>query len=97
MGGFIHNMGVRPEVLNKISQSLKILEVGLFYGHNKLGQGFVPILSLSHKRLLLCGNSVTRPGDIYKKSYRGKYCVGCEPFIKDGELVGDRLKLFNRL
>ncbi len=26
-------------------------------------------------------------GDIYKKSYRGLYCVGCEMFKKDSELV----------
>lgn len=26
-------------------------------------------------------------GDIYKKKYRGLYCVGCEAFVKEGELV----------
>jgi len=26
-------------------------------------------------------------GDIYKKSYQGKYCVGCELFMKDSELT----------
>lgn len=26
-------------------------------------------------------------GDIYKKSYRGLYCVGCERFLKESELV----------
>jgi methionyl-tRNA synthetase len=26
-------------------------------------------------------------GDIYKKSYTGLYCVGCEAFVKEGDLV----------
>jgi methionyl-tRNA synthetase len=26
-------------------------------------------------------------GDVYKKAYRGQYCVGCEQFLRDSELV----------
>ncbi len=29
-------------------------------------------------------------GDIYKKEYSGKYCVGCERFITEKELVGGK-------
>jgi methionyl-tRNA synthetase len=29
-------------------------------------------------------------GDIYKKKYRGLYCVGCEAFIKEKDLVGGK-------
>jgi methionyl-tRNA synthetase len=30
-------------------------------------------------------------GDIYRRSYSGRYCVGCEAFLQDGELAdGDR-------
>jgi len=29
-------------------------------------------------------------GDVYKKSYRGLYCVGCEHFLRESELVDDR-------
>lgn len=29
-----------------------------------------------------------RSGDIYKKKYRGLYCVGCEAFYEENELVG---------
>ncbi len=28
-------------------------------------------------------------GDIYRKAYRGRYCVGCEAFYTDAELDGD--------
>lgn len=30
------------------------------------------------------------PGDIYKKKYRGLYCVGCEQFYTEKELVGGK-------
>ena len=26
-------------------------------------------------------------GDVYKKAYRGRYCLGCEQFLRDSELV----------
>ncbi|MCP4360949.1 MAG: methionine--tRNA ligase, partial [Chloroflexi bacterium] len=29
-------------------------------------------------------------GDIYKRAYRGLYCVGCEQFFNENELVGGR-------
>jgi len=29
-------------------------------------------------------------GDVYKRPYRGRYCVGCEQFYPDAELVGGR-------
>src|SRR5258706_4086994 len=29
-------------------------------------------------------------GDIYKKSYQGLYCVGCERYYKEGELVNGK-------
>lgn len=31
-----------------------------------------------------------KSGDIYKKRYKAKYCVGCELYITDSELVGGR-------
>lgn len=37
-----------------------------------------------HKLWLRCKES----GDIYKKKYKGLYCVGCEAFYKEDELVG---------
>jgi methionyl-tRNA synthetase len=41
--------------------------------HNPVAQGF--------------WNEALAQGDIYKKKYSGKYCVGCEKFILDKELV----------
>ncbi|NYZ77682.1 methionine--tRNA ligase [Candidatus Micrarchaeota archaeon] len=35
-----------------------------------------------HELWSLCGKA----GDIYKKKYRGLYCVGCESFYEEGEL-----------
>lgn len=32
-------------------------------------------------------------GDLYKKSYRGLYCVGCEHFLRESELVDGRCPL----
>jgi len=29
-------------------------------------------------------------GDVYKRSYRGLYCVGCEHFVRESELVGGK-------
>jgi methionyl-tRNA synthetase len=31
--------------------------------------------------------SIDKKGDIYKKNYKGLYCVGCEQFYKESELV----------
>lgn len=33
------------------------------------------------------------PDDFYEKSYRGRYCVGCESFKQDAEIVEDRCAL----
>ena len=33
------------------------------------------------------------PDDFYEKAYRGRYCVGCEAFKSEGELVDDRCPL----
>lgn len=30
------------------------------------------------------------PDDFYEKTYRGRYCVGCEAFKQDNEIEGDR-------
>ena len=33
------------------------------------------------------------PDDFYEQSYRGRYCVGCESFKQDAEIVDDRCEL----
>ena len=59
---------------------------------NKIGLSFDSFLKSSskkdhwpgvHKLWELCKKS----GDIYKKKYRGLYCVGCEAFYTENELV----------
>lgn len=32
-------------------------------------------------------NKLIEKGDIYKKKYSGKYCIGCESFIKNSDLI----------
>jgi methionyl-tRNA synthetase len=33
------------------------------------------------------------PDDFYERSYKGRYCVGCESFKQDAEIVGDKCAL----
>lgn len=35
-------------------------------------------------------------GDIYKKKYRGFYCVGCEAFIKEKDLIGGKCPIHEK-
>lgn len=35
----------------------------------------------------------TNPDDFYERSYRGRYCVGCEAFKQDTEIVDDKCGL----
>ena len=37
-----------------------------------------------------------RRGDIYKDTYRGLYCVGCEAYIQDDDLVDGKCLLHNQ-
>jgi methionyl-tRNA synthetase len=40
-----------------------------------------------HQKVQIIWNRFVERGDIYKKSYTGKYCVGCESFKLDKELI----------
>ena len=40
-----------------------------------------------HEKVKIIWNRFIERGDIYKKSYTGKYCVGCESFKSDKDLV----------
>ena len=40
-----------------------------------------------HEKVQIIWNKFITNGDIYKKSYTGKYCVGCESYILDKDLV----------
>ncbi|MBU3905106.1 MAG: methionine--tRNA ligase [Nanoarchaeota archaeon] len=39
---------------------------------------------------------LVKSGDIYKKEYEGKYCTGCEAFVKDSDLFQGKCKLHNK-
>ena len=50
----------------------------------------IPMLTTCRGTLVLnvaLGGTLKGRGDIYKKRYSGKYCVGCERFITEKELV----------
>lgn len=38
-----------------------------------------------------------RQGDIYKDTYRGLYCIGCEAYIQDDDLVDGKCLLHNQI
>jgi methionyl-tRNA synthetase len=40
-----------------------------------------------HKNVQIIWNRFAERGDIYKKKYSGKYCVGCESFKQEKELI----------
>ena len=40
-----------------------------------------------HDKVKILWNRFLERGDIYKKSYTGKYCLGCESFKSDKELI----------
>jgi len=35
-------------------------------------------------------NKLVKKGDIYKKKYKGLYCVGCEAFVKEKDLINGK-------
>ena len=47
---------------------------------------FIRTTEERHKRGAQALWAATKPGDIYKKTYKGLYCVGCELFYKPEEL-----------
>ena len=43
-----------------------------------------------HEKVKIIWNKFLERGDIYKKDYVGKYCVGCESFKVDKEIVNNK-------
>lgn len=59
----------------------------------KMGLSFNSFLKSSSKKNHWLGSQklwelCKKSGDIYKKKYRGLYCVGCEMFYTESELIG---------
>jgi methionyl-tRNA synthetase len=40
--------------------------------------------------------NLVKNGDIYKKKYKGLYCIGCEAFIKEKDLVGGKCSIHDK-
>ena len=43
-----------------------------------------------HDKVKIIWNKFLERGDIYKKNYKGKYCVGCESFKPDKEIINNK-------
>lgn len=43
-----------------------------------------------HEKVKVIWNKFLERGDIYKKDYTGKYCVGCESFKVDKEIINNK-------
>lgn len=39
---------------------------------------------------------LVKSGDIYKKKYQGKYCYGCETFVKESDLVDGKCSIHDK-
>lgn len=55
---------------------------------------FIRTTNPKHKKLVTeVITKIYKKGDIYKAKYEGFYCVGCEKFVTETDLVGDRCPL----
>ncbi len=49
--------------------------------------------SLHHENVQIIWKTLLEKGDIYKKDYTSKYCIGCEEFKRDVDLVEGKCKI----
>ena len=70
------------EFVAKNSQTFKDLLAALGVSNDQ----FIRTTEERHKRGVQALWKATKPEDIYRKTYRGLYCVGCELFYKPEEL-----------
>jgi methionyl-tRNA synthetase len=86
------SLGISPKVfINRVSAKFRALK-------NKLGLSYDDFIRTSDKKrhwpgALALWKRIDENGDIYKKKYRGLYCVGCERFITKKELADGRCPL----
>ena len=83
-----NDLGISPETHIK-----NLTEVWLdFCDKFKIGyDSFYKTSNISHhEKVKVIWNRFIERGDIYKKSYIGKYCVGCESFKLDKELINGK-------
>jgi methionyl-tRNA synthetase len=78
------------DYVNKYAQNYKDLKEKL----NLSNDNFIRTTNKEHiKAAQEFWNLCEKKGDIYKKKYKGLYCVGCEIFIKEKDLVDGKCKL----
>ena len=80
--------GVEPqEYVDKMVKDMKrLLDV-----YNISNDGYVRTTGKDHEKVVQ--NILTRlkdNGDLYKSEYEGQYCVPCETFLTEGQLVGGK-------
>ena len=79
--------GVTPqEQVDEIAPRFQAMWAKLAISHDQ----FIRTTSDSHKsgvRALIKRIFDNNPDDFYEKSYSGRYCVGCEAFKQDAEIV----------
>ncbi len=79
-----HNMGITPQELcdkNSALFSSSWDELGIEYSK------FIRTTNPEHKRIVQrIFEQLLSSGDIYKDSYEGKYCTGCEAYLSDKDL-----------
>lgn len=82
--------GVTPqELTDEVAQVFEATWVRLMISHDQFMRTTAP----EHKagvRDLIEKIFRTNPDDFYEKTYRGRYCVGCEAFKTDAEIVDGR-------
>ncbi len=69
------------ELFRQLSEKLNI-----HFDYFQKGSDKIHHFPSSQKLWKLC----IQAGDIYKKTYKGLYCVGCETFYSKNELLGDK-------
>lgn len=85
--------GVSPQQqVDEVAESFRAMWARLGISYDQ----FIRTTSESHHRgvsALIERIFERNPDDFYEKAYRGRYCVGCEAFKPDSEIVDDRCML----
>lgn len=85
--------GVEPqELVDRVAARFEAMWSRLSISHNQ----FIRTTTPEHAagvRELIERIFEKNPDDFYERSYRGRYCVGCEAFKQDAEITDDRCAL----
>ena len=85
--------GITPQQqVDEVAESFRVMWARLGISYDQ----FIRTTSAEHHRgvrALIERIFERNPDDFYEKAYRGRYCVGCESFKQDSEIVDDRCVL----